>query len=291
MKTFIYNNFKRYYGFPITIRNSEQSELVQPHTHDYIEIVMVAKGRAVHYVHLTDGTSIPNAIIKGDIFTILPGEIHSYNYCYDCVLYNICIKKELLDEYKEQLEQLMYFNTFFDMSRPLKINQLHLSPTEFKNAQRILHDLQACVTSFRPSRDFALRLKFLDFFLTIFDGDVKGIKTTSTSVDERLFQAIAKLEANPYQHFDIKQIALNNGMSTSSFAHKFKEVVGVPPGEYSLRLKLEKAKELLLKTNLALDEIALECSLYNGNYLIRVFKKRFGMTPGNFRKISSILAN
>jgi AraC-like DNA-binding protein len=286
MKTFIYNDFKRYYGLPVTIRNSEQSELVLPHTHDYIEIVMVEQGRGVHYVHSKDGKSIPNAIIKGDIFTVLPGEIHSYNYCHDCRLYNICIKLELLKEYQHQLAQLMYFDTFFNITRPLQINQLHLSPTEFKNALSILHALQACVTSSRPSRDFALRLKLLDFLLTIFDGDIKGLKNTSTFIDEPLFQAIAKLESNPYQNFDIPQVAISSGMSVSSFAHKFKEVVGVAPGEYSLRLKLEKAKELLLKTNLALDEIALQCSLYNGNYLIRVFKKRYGITPGNFRKIS-----
>lgn len=286
MKTFIYNDFKRYYGLPVTIRYSEQSLLVQPHNHDYIEIVMVDQGRGVHYVHSKDGKSIPNAIIKGDIFTVLPGEIHSYNYCHDCKLYNICIKLELLAEYKDQLSQLMYFDTFFDVTRPLQINQLHLSPMEFKNAQSIIHALQSCVTSSRPSRDFSLRLKLLDFFLTIFDGDIKGLKNTSTLIDERLFLAIAKLEANPYQNLDIQQVALNAGMSVSSFAHKFKEVVGVAPGEYSLRLKLEKVKELLLKTNLALDEIALQCSLYNGNYLIRVFKRRFGITPGNFRKIS-----
>ena len=285
MKIFQYNNFKRYYGLPVTMRNSIQSEQVEPHIHDYIEIVMVYQGRGLHIIHSADGESIPSAIIRGDIFTILPGEVHSFSHCCDCRLYNICIKHEVLDEFHEHLTGLQYFDAFFNPDREFRVNQLHLSPHEFENAEMILRALQPCITSTRSSRDFALRVKLLDFLLTVFDGDIKGFKNASSVIHERLFQSIAKLEAHPEQKWEVARAAHETGMSVSGYAHKFKELVGLPPGEYALRLKLEKAKQMLVEGELSLEEIAMQCALYDGNYVIRAFKKRFGITPGRYRAV------
>ena len=207
MRKLIYANLRKSYSLdlPFNIRNTIQCEMFEPHTHDYVEIVMVYQGRGLHIIHSADGTTIPNPIIKGDIFTVLPGEIHSYTNCVNSRVYNICISLELLEEFRKNLAEMEYFDTFFNFSRPFRINQLHLAPGEFKNAESILRTLIPFLSANRPCREFASKVKLLDFLLTIFNGDIKGIKNTGTAINERLFQSIAKLEAHPEQKWDISK--------------------------------------------------------------------------------------
>ena len=284
MKCFSYNTF-RYSDLPVTVRDTPQSEYTAPHIHDYIEIAMVRRGSGIHTQYLPDGEKISNTIIKGDIFTILPGEIHSYENCHNYRVYNICMRCDFLGKVRPQLNCLEYFDNFFSSARPGNLNQLHLPPAAFQDAENLLLKLRLLANSPRESREFAVQLTFLEFLLTVFDGGFKGLKSTGKGINERLLHSIARMEAHPEQKWELAQAAHDAGMSLSGYAHKFKDAVGVSPGEYSLLLKLDKARTLLETSELSLAEIALQCVLSDGNYLIKMFKKRFGMTPGKYRSM------
>ena len=79
-------------------------------------------------------------------------------------------------------------------------------------------------------------------------------------------------------------------MSLSSYAHKFKEIVGIPPAEYVAMLRLEQVRRQLEYTNLSLYEIAVANGYSSDNYLIRLFKKRYGITPKKFRMLCQFSA-
>ena len=53
---------------------------------------------------------------------------------------------------------------------------------------------------------------------------------------------------------------------------------------YIINEKMEKAKTLLIEGVLPLKEIALQTGFNDYNYFIRIFKKRVGTTPLQFRK-------
>ncbi|MFC3770141.1 helix-turn-helix domain-containing protein [Paenibacillus sp. GCM10012303] len=68
----------------------------------------------------------------------------------------------------------------------------------------------------------------------------------------------------------------------------FKDQTGVNFVQYVNRLRIEHAKQLLLKEkNLHIDEIGEKVGYLNKNTFITTFKKHEGMTPGKFREISS----
>ena len=52
--------------------------------------------------------------------------------------------------------------------------------------------------------------------------------------------------------------------------------------EYCLLLKLQKAEALLLGTGEKIIDVALECGFDNISYFNRVFKKQYGMSPGEY---------
>ncbi len=268
---------------PVSLRDTTQAESAEPHMHDYVEIVMVWQGRGIHRLHAPDGSVLANAVIKGDIFTVQPGEVHSYAQCRNYRIYNLCVSPKFLAERRKMLSSLEFFDSFLRLDRPFRLNQLHLPPIGFGDAETRLSRLRAVLHSTRPSRSAAVEVALMDFLLTVFDGGVKLWTFSRTEIDEPLFRSIAELEARPEQKFELPSAARDAGMSLSGYAHKFKRLVGMSPRDYSLLLRLDKARRMLENTRLSCEEIAQRTGVYDANYLVRAFKKRFGITPLRYR--------
>jgi len=73
------------------------------------------------------------------------------------------------------------------------------------------------------------------------------------------------------------------GTTPYTLSRGFKQITCVNFIDYLTNLRLEKAKELLRNTDLKVNEIATEVG-YQPSYLIRVFKKSTGITPGQYRE-------
>ena len=73
-------------------------------------------------------------------------------------------------------------------------------------------------------------------------------------------------------------------MAPSTLLPVFKKVTGFSPIDYLLQVRLSKAAELLLKTELPVSEIAQKCGFHDSNYFSRQFRKRYAAAPKNYRK-------
>jgi len=74
------------------------------------------------------------------------------------------------------------------------------------------------------------------------------------------------------------------GITSSYFSALFIREAGVGFNEYITGLRMEKAKQLLQKTNMKIGLIADQCGFHSGSYFIAVFRKYTGMSPGMYRK-------
>ena len=126
-----------------------------------------------------------------------------------------------------------------------------------------------------------------ELFLQIFDGVLNSWKQNPACISDNLFMSISKIESHPHLKVDFAKLAREVGMSLSSYAHKFKETVGVPPTEYLNLLRLENAKKQLEDTDMTLFDIAVSNGFGSDNYFIRMFKKRYGITPKRYRMLYS----
>jgi AraC-like DNA-binding protein len=106
---------------------------------------------------------------------------------------------------------------------------------------------------------------------------------------DTLKKAIDYLQQNYARKIGLRELADHAGMSPSYFHRLFSELMGSTPNEYLIRLRLGKAKELLLQTHLAVYEIALQCGFENIPYFSFLFKKQVGVSPGQFRGSYSYL--
>ncbi|WP_244852360.1 MULTISPECIES: AraC family transcriptional regulator [unclassified Bacillus (in: firmicutes)] len=90
------------------------------------------------------------------------------------------------------------------------------------------------------------------------------------------------------KHYD-KPIGLDDlveasGLSKYHFTRLFHKTTSMTPLNYLTKIRLDKAMEWLLTSDQSIQEIARKVGYSNGNYFSKVFHKRMGMSPGQFRK-------
>jgi len=84
--------------------------------------------------------------------------------------------------------------------------------------------------------------------------------------------------------FSVEEAAAVAGMSPSHFAHVFKDEMKTSFIDFVNQSRMEKARELLLVTNLLVREISDRVGFCNANYFCTLFKKYSGMTPHEVRE-------
>lgn len=73
------------------------------------------------------------------------------------------------------------------------------------------------------------------------------------------------------------------GMSKYAFSRSFRKYTGFSPIDYLITLRIERAKTLLKNSSMTTGKIADEVGIHDINNFTRIFQKKTGMTPGEFR--------
>jgi AraC-like DNA-binding protein len=98
-----------------------------------------------------------------------------------------------------------------------------------------------------------------------------------------------------HQHIDepmsLERLANYAAYSPYHFTRIFKERVGVPPHYYISSIRLQKAKDLLLKTNLSVRDIGMEVGQQSLGTFTTRFTQRVGVSPAQFRNSTQQASN
>lgn len=81
----------------------------------------------------------------------------------------------------------------------------------------------------------------------------------------------------------LDDLAASVAFSRFHFARCFRRSTGASPHEFVLRQRIEQAKTMLTRTNVALLDIAARCGFADQSHMTRVFNKHVGTTPGQYR--------
>ncbi|OMF28185.1 AraC family transcriptional regulator [Paenibacillus sp. FSL H8-0259] len=93
------------------------------------------------------------------------------------------------------------------------------------------------------------------------------------------------IDSNLHRNIGLKDMAEVSGCSKYHLTREFEHKLGLSPGRYLTRMRLERAAALLLEpANLTLEQVAEQSGFANANYFGKVFRKYTGMAPGEFRK-------
>ncbi|CAM3365698.1 helix-turn-helix transcriptional regulator [Marinicrinis lubricantis] len=91
------------------------------------------------------------------------------------------------------------------------------------------------------------------------------------------------VQDHAFSTFKLSDVAEHVGISVSRAVHLFKEVYGVSIMQYALDVRLDMAKERIVYSLMTLEHIAESCGFQNYTYFHRVFKRKYGVSPKQFR--------
>lgn len=84
--------------------------------------------------------------------------------------------------------------------------------------------------------------------------------------------------------FSLGDLSAKFHVSTGCLSAHFRHHVGMSPMQYVTQSRLNHAKVLLLKTELPVMEVSMQCGYYDVSNFVRRFRQQFQMTPLQFRR-------
>ena len=134
-----------------------------------------------------------------------------------------------------------------------------------------------------------LKMKTVDLMCRVFH--VAHNTNISSGISEKnrevIKNAIQFFDNNYSKDIGLEDISESVNLHPVYFNRIFSKVVGMPPIAYLRRMRLNKAKEYLLSTNLKVVSIAKKCGFSSSSYFIVQFRKEFGATPAEFRALNN----
>ena len=117
------------------------------------------------------------------------------------------------------------------------------------------------------------------------------LKTESATSQNRgltrtqLQQAIDYIQTHLNRDLSLAELASVVNISPTYFASLFKQAMGIAPHQYVIQLRVERAKLMLSKTDLAIANIALQVGFSSQSHLTQQFKRITGLTPKQVRPL------
>jgi AraC-like DNA-binding protein len=100
-------------------------------------------------------------------------------------------------------------------------------------------------------------------------------------------KVVTKIQESYADDISLESCADEVGTNPYSLSKAFKQMVGINFIDYLTQLRIEKAKELLINSDMKINDIA-EGVGYRHSYFNRIFKKQIGIPPSQYRKLNQI---
>lgn len=265
--------------YPCTIPGD--FSFVPLHWQDSMEIIYIKEGTGSVQIDLEAFTAEP-----GDIFLVLPRHLHGLKRIarkrmdYE----NIIFDMGFLESSSIDICSQKYLN-------PLNQGRLRLPVCIRKDHPQYL-PLSACLDAadrlcaLRPNGyELGVKGQLMTLFSILFqeasDQEDRGIEDRNL---QKLKTVLSRIEADYDKRLSVDDMAAECGYSTSHFMRWFKEAAGIGFSGYLIEYRLEKAAYALCNSDTTILEISEQTGFENLSNFYRLFKKRYEMTPNQFRK-------
>ena len=83
---------------------------------------------------------------------------------------------------------------------------------------------------------------------------------------------------------NLAEFANECGISAATLRRRFLAATGLSPKAFQLRVRLDRAMELLATTQYSIEAVAMQCGFDDSFYFARLFLQREHCTPSEFRR-------
>lgn len=105
-----------------------------------------------------------------------------------------------------------------------------------------------------------------------------------TAAKGRLGEVLQWMKKNPNQNLSVDALAYRCAMSQRNFARAFKQEIGMTPGKFVEKMRVELAARTIETRDLGFKEIARDSGFKNEEMMRRAFKRQLNVLPNLYRK-------
>lgn len=252
------------------------------HWHDEMEIVYVEDGEYIENVDFEE-----YHVKKGDIIIINPSALHSFRQLDDKRTFfrTIIFNMSLITGNSTDACSIKYFVPFLENSyiSPVVISSdnPHYSAVRSKilNMISVYNEKGDCYELKLKAEVYGL---FYTLFSSVFVPDQRA-SAMKDATTRNIKVIIDYINENYMNNITIDELAETVNLSKHYFMRFFKKYMGMTCIEYINDYRLNIASNMLLTTRYQITEVAASIGITNLSYFNRIFKKKFHMTPKEYR--------
>jgi transcriptional regulator GlxA family with amidase domain len=146
----------------------------------------------------------------------------------------------------------------------------------------------------QTGEELAGRVAILGLATAFFTGNIRENNYASGHgllAPQRFRQLIASMPEGEFIHYSPEQLSRLCGCGTRHFNRLFHQQFGESPRARQTRLRLLKARNLLASSSAPVRQVALDCGYRSLSLFNSLFKKRFGLSPSEWREQESASRN
>lgn len=237
------------------------------HWHEYYEVEILLTGHATEYVN--------EKIIEKDkgAFSILtPSACHSVELDENALLFNIRLKERFFDGYEELRNRLELPGGHVSGT---------LSPKDFRDVTSVC---QLVRDDFEKSGLLSEANKCLVFYILqkLVENTAKA--APSRQAEKQISDILFYINHHFTQKITVESTAKRFGFEKNYFGRKFYSQVGMSFNNYVNNTRLNYGYSLLIDNELSIEETAHACGFENRTYFTTLFRRKFGVSPGECRE-------
>jgi AraC-like DNA-binding protein len=250
----------------VVVRREPSQIPTKKHTHEFVELVAVLSGSAIHEVD-----RFTYSIKPGDVYFINRTTSHAYRKPVHLNLANILIREDFIAELQPAFAASPGYHSLFTLgcspsARHAFASRLSLNQDDLATVTAFIESMEN-----EASRGTTEGHRLAEAWLTILVGFLCRIYQPNTpgSVprETRFVRLISWLEQHFHEPIQISELARMAAMSERTLMRRFQETIGHSPLEYISRLRMRKARQLLERhgNRLGNEQIASLCGFDTGN--------------------------
>lgn len=235
----------------------EPSHAFGPFRREYYLLHFVVEGCGIYSC---GGEDYP--VGPGQMFVIRPDEMTFYRADEQNPWHYIWVGFRVSDPLEQDVRELLKQNVF-----------------TVPNARRIFSDIAAS-GQLHASRELFVCGKIYELLSMLLESSGQQ----QIDLSNYVMRAKDYVEANYISDLSVQGIANYLGLSRSYFSAIFKKSEGVSPQEFIVDLRLRKAAELISERGYRPGEAAAACGYTDVFNFSKMFKRKFGVPPGRYRR-------
>ena len=260
----------------VTVADRYPQDVFAEHTHEFCELVLVWRGNGLHVLN-----DRPYRITRGDLFYIRAEDKHSYTSVNDLVLQNIIYCPERLTLNVDWQGAIPGFD-----GAP-RHPHWRLGSVGMSQVRQVISQLEH-ESNQRDAQAFTMAELLFGQLVTHLKRHRYATDTLPATSSETLLDKLITALAGSHEHaFELDTFCERERCSERVLRQQFRSQTGMTINQYLRQVLVCHAQYLLKHSRLMISEISMRCGFEDSNYFSVVFTRETGMTPSQWRHLST----